>query len=420
MPYSTPGEEEVVLEVGERRIDHWEEYSFNQHFLIPTDGFSFSMGGDSITPDLIKLLKPGVPVRLTINGLVQCAGYIDVVDPKTSRTGGARITVEGRDKFGPVVDAQIDPRKKWKDSTLDKFIADTLEPFGFTTFFVDNERNVNVQAGKAVKRRRVAKKLKEFRTSYGKPQNNEAVFSFVSRITQRFGLWIWPTVEGSGVVVGSPDFDQDPRYTIVNRVGGGEDNNVLEGGVRRDMTGQPSYIEGRGRIPGKTFQRTKTSVVIGNPIPELVGNQETPGVQGTGEGLGEAGFSYWDTGRRVIVEKETITLASAPVDARNEFASTVARPIFLTDDHSRTIEELQKFVQREMSLRIRHAIVGRYIVQGHAQNGVPWTVDSVASVNDELSDWDRPMWVLSRTFRKSRSSGTTTELELIPLKSLVF
>ncbi len=414
-----PGDEVVTLEVDGRKIDHWIQYAINSHFLIPADGFSFVLGGDSITPDLIKLLRPGKSVRIAVEGLTQCSGYIDRIRPHTSRSGGTTITVEGRDRFGLLLDSQIDPRKKWPDVTLDRFIADTLGPFGFSTFFVDNEKNTNVQAGKAVKRRRTPKKLKEYKPTYAKPQDNESMFSFVSRITQHLGLWIWPTVDGEGVVVGTPDFDQPARYNIVNRLHGGAKNTILEGGVERDASGMPSYIVGRGRVPGKTTERVKTTVVLGNPVPALVGTAPV-GEQSTGETFGEAGFSWSDTGRRVILEKETISLPSPTVEWGNEFASLMARPIYVTDDSSRTIEELKRFVQREMSLRMRRAVVGSYTVAGHTQNGVPWTIDSVCDVVDELSDWQRPLWIMSRTFRRIRSSGTFTELEMVPLNSLSF
>ncbi|MFA5186337.1 MAG: hypothetical protein WC551_07680 [Patescibacteria group bacterium] len=407
----TIGDESVVLEVGGKKIARWENYSFNNHFLIPADGFSFSIGGDSLTPDLIKMLKPGLAVKLTIDGNVQASGFIDRIVPRTNRSGGGTITVEGRDKFGSVLDSQIDPRKKWKDTTLEKFIIDTLGPFGFTTFFVDNEANTNVAAGKAVKRNKKPKKLSEYKSSYAKPQNNECVFSFVSRITQHLGLWIWPTVDGDGVVVGVPDFAQKARYRIVMRMRGGSQNTALEGGVTRDYTGQPSFIVGRGRIPGKTFERTKTSVTLTSNL--AASGTQTPALKAVGESpfIDHLGYQ---------IEKETVVVPAKPVEWANEFASTVARPIFLTDDHSKDIEELKKFVQREMSLRTRHAVTGHYIVAGHTQNDVPWTIDSICDVSDEVSDWERPMWILSRTFRKDRSSGTTTELELLPLDSLVF
>lgn len=418
------GDDTVVLEVDGRRIDRWKQYSINSHFIIPADAFSFEVGGSAITPELIKLLKPGKPVKITINGLVQMAGAIDVVDSKTTRQGGSIITIEGRDKFGAVLDSQIDPRKKWKDTTLDKFVADTLEPFGFTTFFDSNEANTNVQAGKAVKRHNVPKKLKEYRTSYAKPQSNECVWSFVSRITQHLGKWIWPTVDGDGVIVGTPDYDQDSRYRIINRLHGSSENNIIEGGIRRDATGQPSFIVGRGRIPGKTFERTKTAIVMSNPIPSLIGQNAilptSNDEEGTGAGLGEYGFGYSEGRLKAIKETETVVVAAKAIELGNEFAATFARPIYLQDDHSKTAEELAKFVQREMSLRIRHALVGRYLMRGHSQGGQPWTIDSVVSVTDEGGDWDRPMWILSRTFRKDRSGGTTTELECLPLHSLVF
>jgi hypothetical protein len=41
-------------------------------------------------------------------------------------------------------------------------------------------------------------------------------------------------------------------------------------------------------------------------------------------------------------------------------------------------------------------------------------------VHDEVAGVDEILWVLGRTFHKSRSGGTSTSLELIRLDSLAY
>jgi len=55
-----------------------------------------------------------------------------------------------------------------------------------------------------------------------------------------------------------------------------------------------------------------------------------------------------------------------------------------------------------------------------AQDGsfTPWAVDTMVDVQDDVGGVYEPLYVLSRTFHKSRSGGTKTDLELIRRYSL--
>ena len=99
------------------------------------------------------------------------------------------------------------------------------------------------------------------------------------------------------------------------------------------------------------------------------------------------------------------------------------RVMYLHDDESKTQDELNNFVYRQMALQMQHGLRAHYTVYGHGQifgdgGFTPWAVNTVVDVNDEVGGIAEPMWVLSRTFNKSRRSGTTTDLELIRLYSL--
>jgi hypothetical protein len=97
-----------------------------------------------------------------------------------------------------------------------------------------------------------------------------------------------------------------------------------------------------------------------------------------------------------------------------------ARPMFVHDDESKTAEQLENFVRREMALLQHRSLVAHYTVTGHVQDGKVWTVDTVVDVDDEISGVQERMYVLSRTFNKSRQGGTTTDLELVRLGSIDF
>ena len=434
----------IVLQIDGVEIAVWHEYSFQNHFLIPCDGFRFSLGDEMMFDGLFDLLRPGKRVQLLINGKLQATGYIDVVDFSGDRSSGNVVTIEGRDVFSPLVDSEIDPQKRYPDQTpLVKLLQDTFEPFGFDTFFVDNEANSSVAAGKFINRpKKKTKQLASYRLTQTKPHHNERYFDFISRITQREGLWCWPTVDGQGVIVGNPDFDQAPRYQII-RKNGGAANNILSGGIRYDSTDQPSYIVATGNIPPTEHEHTRTRLVADNPytmFPDPVAQFIAPTTNVRDEQVAQFNPLAGNTQRSRPGEQagEVLTFSSAairehqelfkwtevipakPIQLPNTFASLVAKPKYLKDTESRTQDQLRRFALRQMSLYVRRAVVGRYVIMGHELDGQPVQIDTVVDVQDDRSNWHGPMWILSRTLRKSRSGGTTTEIETLPLNSLVF
>jgi prophage tail gpP-like protein len=101
------------------------------------------------------------------------------------------------------------------------------------------------------------------------------------------------------------------------------------------------------------------------------------------------------------------------------------RPMFLHDAESKTQEQLNNFVKREMSLLLRQAIRANYSVEGHSQetpeNGrVVWTPDTMVHVVDDAAGLDEEMYVLGAHYNKSRTGGTTTSLSLILKNSIAF
>ena len=98
--------------------------------------------------------------------------------------------------------------------------------------------------------------------------------------------------------------------------------------------------------------------------------------------------------------------------------------VYMIDDEAKTLEALENFVRREMALLQHKSLQVNYTVEGHGQNTpagfVPWTVDTIVEVNDEVAGLHKKLYVLGRTFVKSRDGGTTTQLELIRRNSLAF
>ena len=371
---SSPDRESVILRLanGGIGITNWLSYSFNEHFLTPSDAWSFEVSGSTLTDEQKGGLVPGALVQLLINGNIQSTGYIDSIERKASRTGGTLWTISGRDRFGQVVDACADPTIQFDPlSTLDQAMLTIFGQFGYTAsqIIVDNDDNRALQTGQisGTKTSNKGKPLKSFALHQYRPYPREGLFEFAARICHRRGLWIWPSSDGTKVIVGRPNFDQSSFYRLVRQAGG--QNDILDGSVKYDLSNQPCIIVADG------FPQAVT-------LPPL-----------------------------------------HPATSYPQMIAPSFRTIYLHDDEAKTQAELNSFVYREMALRLRSSLHVTYTVEGHgmlAQDGsfTPWAVDTMVDVQDDVGGVYEPLYVLSRTFHKSRSGGTKTDLELIRRYSL--
>ncbi len=348
-------------------LDTWESYSFNSHFLTPTDAFSFSVGDEVVRQSILTGLYVGQRVTLSINGFRQADGYIDNIKIHTGRDG-TKLHIEGRDRLSPVVDA-----------------------------------NAGGLQGIATSKK--GKPLKSAILHQLKPYPQEGVFAFLARITQRFGLWIWLTGDGEDIIVGRPDFTQDAGWPVKHKLNDTGSNNVITGEVSLSGSTQPSVIIATGFGGGGEYGQSALKVAMVNELT----------------GLNELGIERPEVTEELARHPDAVIL---PVRASlgallvnggvvGNMVTARHRALFLHDDESKTIAQLENYVRREMSLFQRNAVTARYTFENHSMNGAPWCIDTMVKVDDDVSNMHTNMWLLSRTFEKSRESGTRTNVELI-------
>ncbi len=426
-----PSPEDDIVEISCRRtgkaVSNWSSYECSSNFFAATDGWSFTVGNENIQK-VREAASVGDRIQIKVNGLVQCTGFIDSAHPRAEVGSGSVWTFEGRDLLAPAVDGCIDPRTQIKPSmTLQDVLEASLSPFfpGSIKFTEDNLANLNVMTGQTkgekyskttvTKRGKVrgGKALKAYTVDMLKPHMSEGAFAFAQRIANRFGLWIWLAADGASIVVGHPRIEpgQDNLPFRLSRIAGDpSQNNIISGGCDVDMTDQPSCIIADAASGGGTFGRSKTVARIANP---LTAYDEDGFLRKEVSDL----FAKYANATEIIHE--------AYPKLRNVVDTGVARPLWLHDEESHNEEQLEGYIRRELSLRLRKAVVGRYRVMGHGQriNGkfVPWAIDSQVYVQDEQSGIYEKMWIQSRKFhRGAGTSGTFTDLEVIRLSSLEF
>lgn len=500
---TNPEREEVVLFFPDYgvQLDQFTSYNFLSNFLNATDGWSFCVGASAPSDALLTLLQPGTRVSLKIDGLIQGTGYIDSVDASASRGSGTTFVINGRDRMAQVVDGHADPSMQFKEAqSLQQFIEQIFRPFGFVNFEVSNDLNRSIMTGasapksskpkgkdddllwrptrkKPIVSERVTKsesellskglrgdrlsksgkELKNVKLHQLRPYESEGLFSFASRVCQRHGLWIWPSADGTTVIVSKPNFDQAPRYRLTRGVDG-EPSNILEGSVTRDISDQPGIIIADGYSQGSAgFGASRlrscainpaiylpagnpvfdkyafTKVVKGVPQEIKVAEEKTAKLRLERSEFAELQRINFDgytitkaPGADKTVKIPLRVLELKPVGEPMNVPST--KVLFLHDNESRTQEQLDYFVRRQMALCMRKSLTATYTVEGHGQlvtgdDGKtelrPWTVDTVVEVDDRPTMLQQRMYVVGRTFSKSKQ-GTTTKLDLIRLNSLAF
>lgn len=429
----------VVLRLPDagKEISNWQSYTTTSNFLSPTDTFSFRISAED-TSLYQSILVPGAVVQLVVNDKIQLTGYIDDRTIKYSRRG-TEISITGRDTLSRMVNANIDPTFKFKtDMTVGDVVSAAMIPFGFDTLYNSAGTSLNIQTGRTNKESlKVTNSTgqRHVRDSSGnfsgglqnvtiteivsnikpglykipikeyKAKVNEGAYAYVSRLIKREGLILKASADGAGLMVISPDYDGDINYNLTCKRTVPNQNNVLDGESHLDWSAQPSVIVARGFGGGAEFNKSNLFVVMVN---ELTGLDESgkpmPEVQNI--------LDIYKKAKLVPIRQELIPSNQNALAKNYSFC-----PMYITDTDSKDLAQLQNFVIRKMAELQMKGLTLKYTVPGHTDPSSPevrpWAVNTLVNVDDDINDIHESMWVLERTFTKSRDQGTLTNLTLI-------
>ena len=400
----SPDLEAISISIPEDGIafPHFLTFEYDEHFLTPSDSWRFSLDQDELSAAEIAALEPGFVVNFNIVGLKQSTGIIDEVTVDTSR--GTVIHVEGRDSLSPVVDSQVDPRLVFTPSmTVLQIVTAVFAPFGISVFSSDNTANVNAITGTIYGTKTSVKgaPLNKVVAHQVKPYPREGAFAFAARVCQREGLWIWPSADGTTVIVGQPNFTGPPLYTLQHSTQNPGANNILPGShVTYSRKDQPNIILAGASGGGGEFSRAALKCYCVNPFSQAT-DEQVAAVIANYPGIVET-----DVEPSII---EGATYFEEPV-----------KTLYLYDHEAHNLDELQAYCRREMSLKMRQSLQMHYEIEGCRLGGNPIAVDTTITVSDDRSNLHLDAYVLSRNFKKSAGGGTKTKVELIRQNSLVF
>lgn len=361
----------LIIEETGNEYQFWSSVTLSDDFLTPCQSVSLEIGTDETRFALTSGIRAGDAFQLQVNGHPQCSGFIDSVAVSYDGHSGTKVSIAGRDALSRVVDSHVDPRMHIaEDSTLIDVATELItKQFKLEYKIVEtNDAARNTALGKPVTARPKAKrnkpkdKLKDVR-----PHDNEGGFQYFTRLAHRKGLHMWMTPDGQSVVISAPEYNQDPAYELNNYLDGKAGNNIKSAQGKMDVTHIPSHVWVRGK-DSKPGEKTK-----------LLG--------------------YYD----------------------NSANTAIFKPFYFKDAESSTKEHCDTVAAYMVGKAMRDFLTYECTVRGFTdpKTGRVWNVDTVVNVHDEAAGVEGLMWVMSRTFNKSRTGGTTTTLKLLPAQALI-
>ncbi len=368
----------------ETRFTSW---SIDSAYLVSTDGFSFDLFSQN-RAELFGLEMQ--PVELIVGGASQILGRIDATDIGDN---GSVVSCEGRDYIADLVECNVDPTVKiGAKSQLDEALRAAMAPCGIDSI-VDfgNVLFSSVRTGKPIKRgKRTFRKrpLDDY-----KPKPGEGIYEFCNRLAARQGVTIQPSQTRNEIVLDSPDYTQEPSYTLLRTddTTSSGTNNIIKGKARRDFSSFPTYtlFTGTGGESGKQsggLNKTFDIFELAAAVPSLLG----------------------------VIESRTVSGRWTDKAATEVKNGALYRLLYHRDQESRVQEDLDSGVRRSVAERLKDTLAYTCTVKGHtdARTGAIYSINTIANVDDAITNVHEPLWIARRTLRYSESEGAMTDLEL--------
>lgn len=384
--------DEVQLRLAGYEVFSCESYEIDLSFFNQPSEWSVELGDDESVRTYIEAFPPNTPCRLAVNGHVVTSGRTDGTDA-SGDSSGATVQVFGRDHLAEIHDAFVLQEKVFKNATFAELAQGALNAVGLdkATLIFNNSANRSKMSGGnlpavAPPRNVATEKVesigggKVFKTPQSKL--GERWYEFLNRHLERVGLFFWAAadVDENGnptFVLSEPNTKQTPAARIVrrlNKTGQGDAVNVLRWRFRNDT--RPRFSEAiiYARGGGKSYKRGKSK------------------------------------GRFVDAEMEALGYK---------------RPKCIKDADCANQKQAEFMAAKEIADSRRAGSALEYTVSGHTApriggGRVTWAPDMVVEVDDDMIGVKGSYWVDRVHFSRSIGNGTTTQLVLQDLDTLIY
>lgn len=411
---------DVRIRIGGEEYSKWSSYSLESNMLQDADAFEFTLNNKG--GELSAAISVLDEVQVLIDGTIQLSGYVDRIQTSVGVDGSPELTVQGRDRFGQLVDVMPKPQTITGKDLLQ--IAEALSTPFVTNWVFDNSDNlrrlqnakrrlrrlerfqqtlrktrtfgikkdtttkktyyevggqrVPIDLSKRGSAQQIAIDANESRVSTAKAFLNkikrelfprvkidagQTIMEVITRLASRAGFLVWQHADGSGII-SRPNYGQEPSYSIHFH---GPDsarrqrNNALSGQVARD--GSQRY---------RSYRLKGYSVNTANK-----------------KGKGAR-------------HDRTITDSDVALSARTYYEDS---------DGAGTAKQAREKLLRERQRREFEALVATYVFRGHGLDGVLWQHDAIAAVEDTINSLSGKLYLVRRRFYADEE-GQHTEIEL--------
>lgn len=333
----------ISLVIGDQVIENFISYQVESDLFVAGDAFKL----DLVNPEIE--IKEGARCRLEVNGVRELEGIIDRIVEGYSKAG-RKLTIEGRDLMGLLVDSYCEEYITLEDITLKALAQKLLKNIPFIN-------TKEIIYGKGNKDRAVPLSTKEEDYEFAQIEPGQTVFEVLRNYALSRGMLFFNHPDGT-LIFGEPVTSGSPDYTLI---------------CRKDGTGNNIMSSERVRDISKRFSK----VTI------------------TGQKQGADDREVDDINFEGTVEDKSFPFKK-PFVATLEFDGQNPKKF------ANILMDKQKFDGFELS----------YKTNGHSQDGKNFQVNSICHVIDEIYGYDDDFLVYGRVFEMSKRDGVTTTLKL--------
>lgn len=368
-----PRRQDIVrVETDAGVFDGFQELEIVNDILGITEA-AFVIGDDGAWPKLEKLLAPGQPFKVTLNGRLRLTGRAEVNTVPMRVDGGVTIQLIVRSKLSDARMRSADPSISVTNTTIKKFILDCYKPLGYTEkdFVFGEFVDVELMTGKGAGGRADVD-LAPFTVQQAMIQPPETIWDAAARHLDRYRALQWDAPDGR-IVVGRPAADLRPLARLLAKLGpASKGNNICELERIKDWTDVPRTVRVHGQTWGKDVTKSQFK--------------------------GEA--------------------TDADVDAVAAKTGHFDRLVLIHNQQSKEKEAAQRAAQRELANRIRRKDAWLFTMDGwsywNGREQIPWATNMTADIDVDPLGGAHGKYLITRTrLRLDLESAATSQLEAV-------
>lgn len=342
-------QDKIALHIDNQRIENFQSYTIESDIYTADDAFSLELANPEID------VREGRRCELYVNGGLEMTGIIDRIS-KSYDKSGVKMKVEGRDLMGLLVDSYCEEFITLQGIKVKALAERLLKKVPFI-----NREKIIYQENFSGKLKKKAKgessaALMDAPHNFSQIEPGMTIFDALKDYAGSRGLMFFCLPDGT-MVFGKPKEKGEPVFNIICTKDG-RDNNVIEGGMVKDIS-----------------KRYRKITVIGQQQgTDLIGTENI-------------------NTKATIEDKEFPFYKPMVAKNNNDYQSPKL--------HARMLLEKSRHQGFQLN----------YKVPGHSQNNKNWTTNELCNVKDEVLDIEGTYLIYARTFEMSKQ-GVYTSLKL--------